>query len=337
MKDNARNYEGEVTAEFSIVETKPRIVAHSLVLSGSIGVRFFVKIPDRKYVDQASCSMTFKIYKQTGQQKVDFSEAEKVRVSIDDEIMDLYVFNCYVNSVQMADTITAELKYKEMDSEGKYKDAEEPLTQTYSAREYIRQFRATSNQYNQKTRDLVKALGEYGYYAQQYLSELRQWTLGTGEDADHIAMNDYGYTPRTYAAEEKTAAAQAVAANKVSASLCSKIEKVSYNLLLDSDTKLCVYFKPKSTYSGGATATVDGKAVSVKKSNGRFAVEIPDIAAHKLGTTFTVRLKTNGLTTIVNVSTLSYVQAILSSSNNEKEINAVMALYNYSTAAKAMQ
>ena len=316
---------------------RPEIIAHSLILSGTIGVRFFVKIPDEKYVDQRSCSMTFKIYKQTGEQKVDFSEAEKVRVTIDDEVMDLCVYNCYVNSVQMADAITAELHYKEIDSDGKYKDAEESVTETYSARDYIRQFRATSNQYDQKTRDLVRTLGEYGCYAQQYLSELRHWTLGTGEDADHIAMDDYGYTPRSYSAGEIAAAAQALEANKISASMSSKIEKVTYSLFLDSDTKLCVYFKPKSNYSGGASATVDGKAVSVTKSNGRFAVEIPNIAAHKLGTTFTVQLVTGGLTTVVKVSTLSYVQSVLSSSKNEKEINAVMALYNYSNAAKAMQ
>lgn len=81
---------------------------------------------------------------------------------------------------------------------------------------------------------------------------------------------------------------------------------------------------------------MDGKSVGVTKSNGRFVVEIPDIAAHKLGKTYTVRLVTGGVTTVVKVSTLSYVQAILSSSKNEKEINAMMALYNYSTAAKAM-
>ena len=323
--------------DIPVDETKPRFAAHSLILSGSIGVRFYVKLPDREYMNYDSCSMTFSLYNEDKVRTVDFSEAEKVTAVVDGETVELYVFDCYVNSVQMADEITAELHYDEYDSDRNLVEAAEPVTETYSAREYIRSFRKSEGQYDQKTQDLVKALGEYGYYAQLYLSNIRKWTLGIeGQGKDHVAMNDYGYTPRTYSAAEKAAAAEALANNKISVSRCSKIEKVTYSLILDSDTKIYLYFQPKSGYRGGASATIDGKSARVTKNNGRFLVEIPDIAAHRLGTTCTVELVTGGLTTTVNISTLSYAQAVLASSKDEKAINAMMALYNYSTATKAM-
>ena len=334
---NSTKYGGSTTATFTIEPRRtPEITGHSLVLSGSIGVRFYVMLPSEEWMDYDTCRMTFTLPHEAKPQTMSLSDAEKVSIEQNGKTKSFAVFTCYVNAVQMADPIAATLYYDAVAPDGTFSQAEQPVEEAYAVTNYIQGFKEKEGEYNQETRSLVKALGEYGYYAQQYLSELRQWTLGTGEDAAHIAMDDYGYRPKTYSAAEKAAAAQAVAANKVSASLCSKIEKVSYNLFLDSDTKLRVYFKPKSNYSGGASATVDGKSVGVTKSNGRFVVEIPDIAAHKLGKTYTVRLVTGGVTTVVKVSTLSYVQAILSSSKNEKEINAMMALYNYSTAAKAM-
>ena len=281
--------------------------------------------------------MTFQIYNEDEVREVNLSDSQKVRVDINGEPKDLYAFNCYVNSVQMADKITVALLYKEIGIDGGLVDPEEPVGEIYSVRQYIRGFRAKANDYDEKTRNLVKALGEYGHYAQQYLSELRTWTLGTEADgADHVAMDDYGYTPKTYSEAEKTAVTEALAANSGSAFLCSKIERVKTNLFLDTDTKVCLYFQPKSGYKGGASATVNGKTVIPKKANGRFVVEVPNIAAHRLGTTWTVKLTTSGLTTTVKVSALSYAQTILASSEDPKEINAMIALYNYSKAAKAL-
>ncbi len=62
---------------------------------------------------------------------------------------------------------------------------------------------------------------------------------------------------------------------------------------------------------------------------------IPNIAAHRLGTTYTVKLVTEKQKNTVKVSAMSYVKSILDNSEDEDMINAVMALYNY--YSKAME
>ena len=90
-----------------------------------------------------------------------------------------------------------------------------------------------------------------------------------------------------------------------------------------------------SSYKGGAAATVDGAAAELTTEDGRFKLDIPDISAHRLGKTFTVKLVTGGQTTTVKVSALSYAYAILNTSKDPLAVNAVIALYKYYKAAAA--
>ena len=198
-------------------------------------------------------------------------------------------------------------------------------------RQYIRAFRDAENRYDAKTLKLVKALAEYGYYAQLYLSDVRGWSLGS----DHAAMDDYGYTPASYTDADREAAKTALAKYAISVKRSSKIEKVSFSLSLDSDTALHLYFTPAASYKGGAAATVDGAAAEATMKDGRFTLEIPGISAHRLGNTFNVKLVTGGQTTTVKVSALSYVYAILNNAKDSLAANAMIALYKYYQAAAA--
>ena len=328
------NYEGVTEASFSIdLDNLPRIVGHSLLLTGSIGVRFYVEIPDETIVNLDSCQMTFRLYKEDGEQTVTFGESEKVTV----DGKELYVYTCYVNSVQLADRITAKLEFMERSADGQSFEKADPVTEEYSARQYILEFREKQDQFDAKTRKLVRALADYSHYAQIYLSKERGWTLGSEEEnPDHVAMEDYGYKTTKYTKAEIEEAKKGVSDKEISVMKSSNIAKVSYSLLLASDTSICLYFTPVSSYKGEATATLDGMDVAVSKTGGRFKVVIPGIPAPKLGNMHTVRLMTGKKVTTVRVSALSYANALLESSTNETLINAMTALYRYYEAAEAV-
>lgn len=308
----------------------PGIVAHSLVLDGSIGVRFYVEFPEGLSVDTDTCEMSFRLYKEDKERTVTYADCEKVYRNG----KELYVFTCHVNAVQMADTITAKLHFQTVDEDGNVSGDEQVVSEEYSVRKYIQGFQANEDLYSAKMRMLVQALADYGHYAQIYLSETRGWTLGTEEeDPDHVAMDDYGYATTEYSAADKAEARNGVAGKAISVTRSSKIEKVSCSLSLDSDTSVSLYFTPVSSYKGSASATLDGKDVAVAKSGGRFKVVIPSIPAPELGDLRTVRLTTGGRMTTVRISALSYANAILRSSKKDTEINAMTAFYRYCAAA----
>ncbi len=319
--------EGSETPEseevpFEVKALAPEFMSHDLTLGGSIGVNFFLNIPEADYLDYSDSCMTFTV-------ENDDDDSRIIEFDPDTTPMNragtYYKFTCYVNSVQMADMITATFNYK---FEGEALE----ITDEYSVKEYVEQVEAMGKEeYPQKARELVMALAAYGHFAQQYLAPLRGWTIGT----DHEDM-DAGDT-KPYDEDSVLKAHEAVASKGVTIKRSSRIEKVTFSLYLDTDTAIYLYFKPISSYKGSAKATVNGTSVPVyKMSDGRFRVEVKDIGAHNLGKNYKVELKTGNTSTIVNISVLSYVKAILDSSKDENEINLAMAIYYYYLKAKAL-
>ena len=178
---------------------------------------------------------------------------------------------------------------------------------------------------------LVHALADYGHYVQPFLSDARGWTVGDGND-------QYAEMSIFYAEEyDINAVKAAVADYAIDRTYSSDIEKVSFSLLMDTDTSIYLYFKPVSGYTGGFT--VDGYTAT-KQSDGRYLVKIPNIGADKLGTTYTVVATTDAGSTTVKVSALSYVKGVLDAytTDSEKDVhaqNAAAAIYRYYAAANA--
>ncbi len=312
------NYTGSVELPFEIQADKPEFGGCSLILGGSIGVNFYLYAPERAYLDYTDSELTFTVEHEDEPQVFRFDpdtteKDEKGR----------YIYTCFVNSVQMADKIQASFNYI---FEG---EEQEPVTKEYSVKDYVEAVEAkTQAEYPEKLRNLVQSLADFGHYAQIYLEAIRDWSIGT----DHEEMDKY-YTKK-YSDKEITSAKSALGGMGVKTSLSSKIAKVTYSLYLDSDTAIYVYFKPAENYKGGAEATVNGiKAKVLLTEDGRFKVVIPNIAAHRLGRNYIVRLITDDrLENTVEISALSYAKAILENpkaSQEERDINAMMALYKY--------
>ena len=94
-----------------------------------------------------------------------------------------------------------------------------------------------------------------------------------------------------------------------------------------------MYFKPVKNYRGSFKVTVDGEAAEVVNIDGQYLVKISNIAAHQLGQTHDIAVRTNRGSTTVKVSALSYVQGLLTTYSDKNTQNAAAALYSYFKAA----
>jgi len=299
-----------VSATFKETATEPEFTVHSLLLSGEIGVNFFMDLPEIGGVDYSTSYMEFVVSGKDGKTTTDPYDATHKSQS-----GKYYGFTCYVNSIQMADEITATFHYTQ-GGENK------TVSHTYSVKDYLDTI-ATGN-YSAEMKALGVAIGNYGYYAQTYLSGLHGFSLGT----DHASMpSGTGYSDADFTAAKTGTGSYAIVRDTGD----SGIEKVSYSLVLDSSTGIYLYLKPASDYTGDVTAVIGNgtENVAVKQSDGRYRIHISGISAHMLADMYTVTV-TAGTNFEIRVSALSYVDTMLKSESTGDALKKmVVSLYQY--------
>ena len=299
------------------------IDAESLVLSGEIGVNFFMDLSMLTDSELRSSRMEFvdgkdgKQVKSTAPFNADFKSKDGL----------YYGFTCYVNAIQMADDIVATFYYT---PDGSTQEKSVSRGSAYSVRRYIAKTINNDETYlDETTIALIKALADYGHYAQAYLDSIRSWTVGT--DYEEMTLK---FTDNYDVAKIKQAVAdKAIVRNN---NTDGDIEKITFSLVLDSETAIRVYFKMAEGYNGAFTVT--GAATTAEKlTDGRYLVEIKNIGASKLGDEYEFNVATDGNGTAhVKVSALSYVQAMLENAEASDDAkNAVCAIYYYYKAAQA--
>ncbi len=297
--------------------TVPKFASHSLVLSGQIGVNFFMDLRALSDEERVGTYMTFAI---SGKGSVPSEPVYFDASQMNSDAL-YHKFTCYVNSIQMADTITATYHWFE-------DGAEKTVSENYSIKQYISSFDAKKESYDEKTVALVHALADYGHYVQSFLDEHNDnWSVGT----------DYAEMDLHYAENyDITAIMTAVSGYAIvkDDQTDGDIEAITYALLLDSETAIKVYFTPSSEYTGTPSVTVDGNAYTAKKTGGRYVVVIPNISAHQLIVSHTIELTTTKGTATVTVSALSYVKGALDYYTDADPQNAMAAIYAYSKAAQ---
>ncbi|MBR6239258.1 MAG: S8 family serine peptidase [Clostridia bacterium] len=296
-----------------IVFGGPEFRTQSVTLSGLLGVNFFLDLPELAGVDYNDSYMIFTV------------NGKDQRVEFDPMFMNAskkyYGFTCSVNAVQMAEPITAVFHY----GEGR------TISKTYSVKEYMEVFDANRNRFDQYTIAVFETMSDYGHYIQPFLANANHWTVGV----DFKEMDHY-YKTDAYDIEAVKAAVADYAIVRDNNS--ADIEKINYTLTFDTDTIVKVFFKPVSGYTGDMTFTVDGAEYTAElQSDGRYLVAIPDIAAHRLGRTYTIVATTDNGTATVKVSGLSYVNGLLASSTDSVTQNAAASIYYYYAAADAFK
>ncbi|MBR4906901.1 MAG: InlB B-repeat-containing protein, partial [Clostridia bacterium] len=287
------------TTDPVVTVAAPAFKTHALALEGKIGIYFFLDLPQNAVYEYEG--VDFKI------NNVDGADAFVPFLGKEDHPKNgsgYYQFAYYVRSIEMADTITATLKYKE-------NGTPKTIEQTYSAKEYFKEgYDKNKNLFNEKQQAMTEATADYGHYLQAFLATQRTWKLGK----DYAEMDKH-YTDYT---ETDINAAQTGLANYTTdKTVGSNMQKITYTLVWDSDTELRVYFKPVSSTEtftftvNGDTVTENGEKISVKKqSDGRYMVSIKNIAAHEYDSVYTVKaIGSDGVESVMTVSPLSYVRS----------------------------
>ncbi len=314
--------------------TAPSFAKQSLTLDGKIGVNFYMNLDGLTDEEKAASNMTFTI---SGKGEV---SSDSVAFDADNTNSDgtLYGFSCYVDAIQMADTITATFHYGNGQT----------IEKQYSIMQYYEAFKEHAGEYSEQTKELVRALVCYGYCTQQYLMEAKNLPLGydeasyapivlPGELAEMVASYDYA-TIADMIEEDGLLF-------KINNMNDENIKGISFMLALDSETKMTVTFKPDPSYTGIATCRIDNaNEAEMQKVRGRFVAELPNIPAHKLGEMHLIWVFTDDNcytqvsteSTMIDASPMSYVYLMLTRTGaTENEKNCGAAIYTYWQAAQA--
>ena len=298
----------------------PAFKTQSVVLSGKIGVNFYMDLPEIEGVDYSQSYMTFEISgKGTITERDDYDPNDKAKTG------EYYGFTCYINSIQMADTITATFHYGD----------DLTVQKDYSIKEYLATFDEYSSQFDDKTVAAVQALADYGHYIQPYLAGVRNWTIGRDyAEMDKYYQNYQELCTNQYISGVKQALKDYAFNIGKSEDFNADIKETSYSLVMDSETAINLYFAPANGYSGSFTVTVDGNPAEYSMKGTRYLVKISGISAHELGRTHTVVVTTDHGSATIKVSALSYVEGLLTVRNDKPAQYAAISLYRYYLAAE---
>ena len=274
-----------------------RFVGASLSLKGDIGLNFFAITPEEVRLDP-NAVMRFTMGSTV--KNVPLSQGTL------DPSDGSYRYSIPLNAKNMGDNVTAQVFVGDTPVGG---------TKTLSIKYYADY--VINNSTKAVFVDLMKAMLNYGAAAQ----------VNFGYDTANLVNADMTEADRTLpAALDVSSFAHTWSGEEAG------IEITSASLLLQSETKIRIYFKVKSGYQlSDFTFTVDGKEVNPVRSGEEYYVEKTNVAAKDLDTMYTFRLGNRQLT----YCGLSYVNQVLNYSRDEKLINLAKALYAYNQAANA--
>ena len=324
--------DGDTTVAFTnTFDDYPMFKTQSLVLDGKIGVRFYMYLPQIERFGYEY--MDFQIDGKSGENYATTEQFSTDPAIIPVNSKGYYGFTFYVNSIQMADTITATFHFTDNGSEA-------TIQKTFTAKEYFllfdESYAAVPEAYTENMATLIKATADLGHYVQAYLSDVRpEWSI---ENGDHAEMDKFY---NTYDEDDLADTVDAVADYALTLSGSNDdFKKIGYKVNFDSDMAIHLIVVLRSGFSGTLTATTeDGVECVITQQTGlKYMVEIPNVQAHLLSHTYTLNLTTENGTLTLKCSGLSYAKMMLDTANGDALMqNAAIALYRYSKAADAVK
>jgi hypothetical protein len=314
--DYERSYYDDIT------DDKPSFVRQSLTLGGLLGMNVFMKLPEIDGCDYADSYLEFWF-------NDDEENAQADVFDPDDRSQDgrLYKFTVPVNSIQMADNINVQFHY--------FIDGAEYITgiDPFTVENYLKSLIDEPPVGTPWALiELAIAIKNYGFYAQQYLSEYAKtpWVIGE----DHNAMDaaaDFLYAEDLHKDQIEDYAPEIE--NRE-----GDIEASSISLTLETDTAINIFVNIPSDYSDVVRAfdyqTGDDYEV-VKVTAGRYKITIPGIAAHQLGQVFNPIIMIAGSYVQMRISVLSYVYLCIEDGKPARDVGR--ALYDYYRATQDYQ
>jgi hypothetical protein len=280
--------------------TAPAFGKHALLLSSEIGIKFRVSFPED--FDPTGCRVEFTAT-DGNRLSVPYANAETISGSTD------RYFTFYVNALELADTVTATLRY----------GSGETVTNQYSVMTYIETVRDMMSD-NEKLIDLVDALHAYGYYM-QHSGWADNKNAHTAIEAPSELLDDTSMEEAAAAVSGKTVEKDYDA---------SVIDDAKFSLALNEKTVINISVKP----ADGVQITSGGYTTRIIGSDTYYQFSTAPIGAKNLGTAYDIVVQTDHGTATITASAMSYVRAALNSGSMAREKKLAMtAYYQYYAAA----
>lgn len=273
-----------------------RLAGTSLSLDGSIGVNFYMQLAEDVLEDETAYMLFTLPNVETSEIKVSEADTEIVGD------VTYYVFKCNVAATEMSDTIKAQI----ITGNGSGTEY------SYSVKEYADYLleNADENENYKKAEELVKAMLNYGAYA-QILKEHNTDNLSC------VPMNMTAYSVKSHS---------------FTADSSDNVEFKGANLSMLSSTTLRLFFeigdKTDVTIKNGS------KNLEIGENNSLYFVEIKNIAPQDIDNDFTVEVNDNGESFSVTYSPLAYCCQVAQKKADEALVNLVKAIALYNDAAE---
>ncbi|MBR2645315.1 MAG: hypothetical protein IKD54_08520, partial [Clostridia bacterium] len=301
---------------FTDVGVGPAFKSKTMTLEGMIGVNFYMDLSSFSDEDKEDSYMEFTI---NGRTQRDDYDPDCLNPNGDG----YYGFTCYITSIEMADQITATFCYRN----GRTQETQ------FTAQEYLK---AAKTQYTGVTKEAVESVADYGHYVQEYLTEVN------GTDGGHDTID----AATVITAENMEAAQTATEGNAIQREPVagSYITRTPFSLSVNDTVTINLYVEVEAGHellSAMLTrpGQVDPEEMEIKlRPDGLYRVRIEGIKASELDDTFRITLNAGGENMYVEVSALSYVQAVLSNPEHGEDSaarKAVTAIYQYYVKTKA--
>lgn len=333
------------------IHSVPKFHSQALILRSDLGLVFNIEWPkdDMTNYFQSNTSMSFDI--NNGEASSIFDGAN---ATADKDNAEIFSYECPVNSIQIADPVSAYFAYTKQNIEG---DADAGkttiITKNYSVQTYLdaamkdNTYTSMGNTYtrSEELQNLLMAIKDFGHYVQPVLSKTNGWNLGTDHTIINAANEDYS----AFVESAKNALGKyaAVITDGNGEEQKSGLT-VSYTLELESLTKLLVCLTPDDESVTAVNATLDGGTENVAVADNTenyYIVEIAEIRPQLMSKDHTIAVTTNKGTMNIKISALSYANAILNPTSGttpdmghgitEDEIkNAAAAIYHYCDCTK---
>ena len=290
-----------VNATFEATEAAPIFAGYRLRLSGILGLRYFMRMPDG--FDDAGAQMTFTIEGAT----------QTVTQYVEETLSGTTyrVYECGVHTYQMAENITAVFSYGDGQS----------VTDSYSVQQYLNAI--TEGDYTGAAKTLVEATCRYGHYIQPYLQDI----------------NGSSHEPLNYEGTLDIDAAKAGANGHpyvINHMDSDAVERAQFFLTVNAGTDLNVTIQLKEGVTGTVTASANGKRSALVPDGGIYKATVCNIAADNLDAQYPFSFELDGVEIFsIDASVLSYARMVLNGESSDNETNAVAALYHYYEAAEA--
>ncbi len=264
----------------------------SMTLGDNLDMNFFVSIAE---ADVANTSVEISVGGET--------------ILLAPEILDdetgYYKFSVELAAAQMTETVTYTLLLGESVIE----------SNTYTVRQYADTI--LKGQYDEVTKNLVRAMLHYGAAAQTYFGYMTESLANAQLDAPvYTAIPEQAETPM---------------------SVNGSVTGISFygaSLLFRSKTAVRFYFEASAI--DGYTFVVNGEDYAAQKAeNGKYYVEIDGINPQELSESITLTVKNGAETLTVVYGPMNYIVR-MGASGSAKLKDLLLAMYNYHLAAKAL-